>query len=97
MYMTTAEKLLDNLFEDRANYNVNEKVESVITENVLFARISDPECRIERVENGVLYPWIDNINEGYCVKEVRPIKKGIYSKPVIKKKLLLEADYRKIL
>lgn len=95
IFRTTAEKQLDNLFEDRANYKADDKVESTIAENVLFARIDDPECRVEKVENGVLYPWTDNINEGYCVKEVRPIKKGIYSKPVIKKKLLLEADYRK--
>ena len=55
------------------------------------------ENRIERVENGVLYPWADRIKEGYSVKEIRPIKKDLFSKPVIKKKLLLEADYRKLL
>lgn len=97
MFKTTAEKLLDNLFEDRANYKADDKVESTIAENVLFARIADPKCRIERVENGVLYPWADRIKEGYCVKEIRPIKKDLFSKPVIKKKLLLEADYRKLL
>lgn len=95
IFRTTAEKLLDNLFEDRANYKADDKVESTIAENVLFARIADPECRVEKVENGVLYPWTDRIETGYCVKEVRQAKKDLFSKAVVTKKKLLEADYRK--
>jgi len=66
-------------------------------ENVLLARIADPECRVQWIKNGGLYPWIEKIEKGVGVKENRPIKTEIFSDKVVTKKKMLEADYKKLL
>ena len=64
-------------------------------ENVLFARISDPDGRVQSLKSGGLYSWADKVKKGISVQEVRPIRKDLFSKTVVTKKKLLEADYKK--
>jgi len=75
-------------------YKKNGK-EALEIEDVLFARISEPQCRVQRVKNGKLYPWSERINSGIAVREVRPIKNEQFEEVVVTKKKLLESDYRK--
>jgi len=70
-------------------------MESLVMKNVLFARVADSMCRVQRVKNGNLYPWSDRVLEGLCVQEICPIKREQFNDVVVTKKKLLEADYRK--
>ena len=95
VYKTMAGKLLENFFDDPANYNSSEVKEFPQKENILFARFDDPECRVKCVEDGRIYPWTDKIEKGLSVKEIRAINKEVFRKPVVTKKKLLEANYKK--
>lgn len=66
-----------------------------LRDNVLFARINDPEGRSMEVKTGNLYPRSEHIFEGLAVKENRPIKTGHFDDVVAPKRKLLELDYRK--
>jgi len=66
-----------------------------LKENVLFARISDPEGRSMEVKTGNLYPRSEKVYEGISVKEMRPIKTSQFDDVVAPKRKVLEMDYRK--
>ena len=66
-----------------------------LRDNVLFARINDPEGRSMEVKTGNLYPKSEYVYEGLSVKESRPIKREHFDNVVAPKRKLLELDYRK--
>ena len=66
-----------------------------LKQDVLFARVSDPEGRSLEVKTGHLYPRAEHTLKGVCVRESRPIKTEHFDNVVAPKKKLLELDYRK--
>ena len=64
-------------------------------ENILFARVDDPNGKVESLKSGQRYPWNDRVKSGVCVEEVRPINKKCFDTDVVTKKKLLELDYKR--
>lgn len=64
-------------------------------ENVLFARVDDPNGKVEPLKWKERYPWHYKVNSGVSVEEIRPINKEYFDTAVVPKKKLLELDYRK--
>ena len=64
-------------------------------ENVLFARVDDPNGKVEAIKWGERFPWYDRVKSGLCVQEVKSINKEHFDTDVVTKRKLLELDYKK--
>lgn len=64
-------------------------------ENVLFARVDDPNGRVESIKTGERFPWHSKVKSGISVEEVRAINREHFDTVVARKKKLLELDYKK--
>lgn len=85
----------NNMVFEAKTINGNKKVNVAMRKNVLFARINDPEGKVQVVETNALYPWEHRVNNGMCVEEVRAVSRCSFDEVVVTKKKLLEAEYKK--
>ena len=84
--------VLMKYYEDSAHKNL---VEEEVENNILFARIADPECRVLRLENSDLYYKSERVDNGCAVEVVRSINRDKFNDVMKPKRLLLEMNYRK--